>query len=1554
MGITVPKDQNKSASNISYGTTQFFVPEASDTKHRFDYNEQNSFNDQLNPLPDLNTLNREQLNWYDKIIRQVPISKEPLLIYGLIFYLKFIYSSPDSKYKYKSLQDEHGEDINNKFIIASHTTVYKNADGKPICKFAAMDSPLGYLRWMDKKPVEEHNDFEYIINSMRKFVVDIDGGLLNKDEDYSKYGITKEDYIRKYNSHDKLMEIIVELIDRFQIFIGTQLDLERDVLLCGSSGQQPNGTYKLSYHLIFTNYMFHYEDCARIRTKLVEGFEPILANKIIDPQVYKSKQQLRLLENQKLGSGRIKRVLDINYHGRIIKHKPYVQPFDDNHLRQLLFLESLIGFEHSSTIIKKAMEVPLEQPKYKSKSGKSRNNEYNLSEGEYTEIIGVLRKQPWINQYFIDSYETNLSSIWLTKNTKNTGECPIHHRTHQGTNRGVVNIDTNGLYKFHCMSSPTPTIPHELQKDIYLGVLTNKNITIQQRDFNIINIDNTGRQIEEPVIVYNNKNLVITNPPPQPQPQVQKIHGDKFPFPLEQFHQGVVRDCDYKYEIDTEYKNGIIEYLYLLKRYTVHENKEFQLGNTYQNKWYAGNNIWMPGHKGDNIMTEQNIIKGFPHLSSSRTDVDFYYNYIKRRVVYFNNVCSCSKEIARRNNLPTENIKNAWIQWMENNRGDDIEVEYDYEEIWEDADPFIWSSQFFLKWIRQDSHDSDEYFNEYQNLYITSYHKDQLKFIQQGKDNNFKMSSYSSALTEIHPLDLSEKTILIKAVMNMKKTVKAIDALVENRISDALFCCQRVLGGVDISSRLKKKLEEITIDVRGTILEQCIPNPQITGTHITREEANIANEALNKLDKWHGDNKPQVVFYRHLEPGEKIKPNTWLVIQVESMPKLLKMEYKIPEAFILDESTAILEQLSAGTIKTKEMADDIIQILELLIKKVPIFVSLCANMDNRIIELIRQLRYGTIYYHVYNKIIGEDLTIDRYTSSETMLNEATEMVIAGKRIFIPCTHKSEAQNLEMYFRGLGKRVLCIHRDSHKSVRDTLLDVNGSWIHYDVVIVTNVITTSVDFHVSHFHAICAFIHNDTIDFRTITQMLRRVRYPIDKRLMIHMKLKNFQNLDISTSAIARKKRNEVNAYLNSISEIKNKSTAVPNERLTNGKVLYDKFKPSAADIWAVTLGDKSKIIDTDKNGTIHVKYNDEHWFSRIHFLNTHEDNMSKVHMEELFYNWVNEQEIPFTFHAYVNYNPKYIEFYKQCNKSRKEGNNKIEEDAPHNSQQQQMAVKNKIEEGDATYEEKVSFKKTKILDRFKSDCQPDATDRSYFNNNYKIINNAYHHRMNDIHRVLLQDNKRFVSFFHTDLDVHKQHAINGFCDLINVPNLLTGREIPNELMGNFDADEIRKKSCSHVLIYFDTRFFTRQPNEPDNGKEISNKCFEVANICTGAFDMHSKTIKQVKAAFNIFKSSLWNFIGADIITGNEYRKQINKQPIRFTPYVICINKRIINIISRLKTYDELDKEYNILSKLIPNDTIILSSLEDQQKQSITFQLSATKQSSPNLFEIFNEK
>jgi hypothetical protein len=326
-------------------------------------------------------------------LKPIKYKDEPMVIFRQQFYRKFVYSDSNTSGKSKSLKDVFGEEVHNMFVFGAHTQ-YINSKGNPVFKYSAMNNSLSFLPWLDNVPIDEKVFFEYIINNMMKFCVDIDVSI----------------ELGKYFDQEYINVLIERIIDAYTKIVGP-LDLERDVLLCSSNG--PN---KFSYHLIFINSMFHYEDCKKIRELIVQdlSLDEIERSKIVDPNIYKNGQQFRFLYNQK--SGRIKQVADIKYKDRIIKHIPRIQPYGnneqekDNHLRQILFLESLVGYRHSPEINNRALESSLikeiQRSQFKPRRNSDlENNKYDLTINDFDEIVSNISNFDWMSQFNVIGYE---------------------------------------------------------------------------------------------------------------------------------------------------------------------------------------------------------------------------------------------------------------------------------------------------------------------------------------------------------------------------------------------------------------------------------------------------------------------------------------------------------------------------------------------------------------------------------------------------------------------------------------------------------------------------------------------------------------------------------------------------------------------------------------------------------------------------------------------------------------------------------------------------------------------------------------------------------------------------------------------------------------------------------------------------------------------------------------------------------------------------------------------------------------------------------------------
>jgi hypothetical protein len=1185
------------------------------------------------------------------------------------------------------------------------------------------------------------------------------------------------------------------------------------------------------------------------------------------------------------------------------------------------------------------------------------------------------------------------------------------------------------------MGSVNPSIPLIEQRDLYLGRLSSANEATETKTST--NVENT-RETSIPInlFVQNNKNLLtdvlatVANPPVATQQSIidpslvnvdnnlqsilSQITADPKYFiggsandnedinakinpdvqPSEQSHPefslnfqpSVLREENGRYVIDAENFNGIIMYFYLPKQYTkLNKPSEIKDGYClienidsidYSNRSKTINinvllkckTLWRVSFRGDNKVTEEEVLNGMDYLHKDRARI---YNK-KNIAILLNHVGACLKEIIRRNRLPEDNIRDKWTQWMTNHLGD----QYDYDEMWENAKAWKWSSQQFLKWIKLDSHDSSKYFEKYPHLYIYSDRINQLKIKINPKNKSWlKYQQFTDSV--VRPIELKlYKTLMIKAGMDMRKTFTSIQSLVRERISRALFICNRIAAGQELTGRLKRQLEQVSLfDVKDTKYEQFLPQGS-TDTLVTTEQIQMADQALEQLERWIGDNKPRVVFYKDEIPDD-VNGNIWLIIQLESLTKLIYKRYKPPQALILDEATAIIFQLSSTTLKTKEMVANVQKTLQLLIQKSDNVLCLCANMDNRILYTLSQLRIknpdvDTIHFHEYTKKIGNRLKAEFYYNRDTLLTDMTLMVVNGKRLFIECTHQSDALDLEMFFTSLGKRVLCIHSDCTSEARSTLDNVNDTWIHFDIVIITNTVTTSVSFEKEHFHAICGFNHNDTINFRNISQMIGRVRRPIDKSLMINFDLKNYKNLDITTQSIARRLKNKVISMNNTVTALKSAKKQDDQKQNQNQNQNQNQKQKSSSpqkipsltpsDLYAAELDAPKFTFDLDHNGCMSIKVKPKHWFTKAHLLNKHEDNVSKSYMFEEFLNWIDEQEIPFTIKNYSHYDPKVAQFFADCYHARKNKEKSIEADAPILSPDVMSQIRKEMDLGTATYEDKVAYRKTKIVNAFKPEHSPNETMRKFYKNNYEVIHNYHDYIMNNIIYVLNRDLRFHVSIFHSQSKVDQQFAIYKFSELIGMSNLLTGRWIPQGIEGCFmnKASEINRKLKTRIFIYYDTRFFARQPDEPQRADrpnmQISDKCYEIAKLCSGAFGLHSKTINQVKTANSIFVSSLIKYFKVVIIDGDEYDQSFNGQRIRFTPYLIGLSRKYCDVASKLKTYEEIEKERNVVLTNTVSETLKSTVLNMTKQQLDQDEISECVESQvkSQVIELFNVK
>lgn len=346
-------------------------------------------------------------------------------VYGIDWYYHMV---PDDKMT--SLIDVVGEDfISQKFVVCLNVP-HETDKSKNKHFFTAFDSYLDFIHYIKKIPREKWGFFEVILgNQLQKLYFDI--------EVYPKDMPPSEDINLFCNR--LLTNLIGRIVDTFREH-GYNLNIAQDVLLFSSSNDE-----KKSYHIIINNYAV----LNNIENKILAG--EILEDypqeylKFIDPSMYSSKQQLRLYQSQKPGSGRPKLFVDEWWYGpNLIKYSyPSVSTPDDTTREALrfttLFAASCVTVTDNCTII------PILFEEIPTKISKPYNNDNDLVTEAVVKAV-CERVDSRIFQIF--SLYKVVDSLILLKR-KMPAKCTLCDRVHEHENAFLC-VTNNGQVYFHC------------------------------------------------------------------------------------------------------------------------------------------------------------------------------------------------------------------------------------------------------------------------------------------------------------------------------------------------------------------------------------------------------------------------------------------------------------------------------------------------------------------------------------------------------------------------------------------------------------------------------------------------------------------------------------------------------------------------------------------------------------------------------------------------------------------------------------------------------------------------------------------------------------------------------------------------------------------------------------------------------------------------------------------------------------------------------------------------------------------------------------------------
>lgn len=235
-----------------------------------------------------------------------------------------------------------------------------------------------------------------------------------------------------------------------------------------------------------------------------------------------------------------------------------------------------------------------------------------------------------------------------------------------------------------------------------------------------------------------------------------------------------------------------------------------------------------------------------------------------------------------------------------------------------------------------------------------------------------------------------------------------------------------------------------------------------------------------------------------------------LIVQVESLHRVVVDRRHRPDLLILDESESIFEQFNSGLGRSPH---DSWAKFEWLMKYSGTVVCMDAMLGDRTVNTLRFLRTEcegfenadkSIYVHANVFCNARDDTYEITDTREVFHAKLYDDLQAGKRICVATSSKAEAElifsNIRFKFPDLMS--VLYSSNTEKSIkRQHLGNVNGCWTGYDVIVYTPTISAGVSFEMTHFDRVYGWFTDDSCTVETCIQMLGRIRDVGDRRYII---------------------------------------------------------------------------------------------------------------------------------------------------------------------------------------------------------------------------------------------------------------------------------------------------------------------------------------------------------------------------------------------------------------------------------------------------------------------
>jgi hypothetical protein len=410
---------------------------------------------------------------------------------------------------YYSLIDKIGvNEINKKFIVCATLPNVKN-EKKPTRLFSAYDGVLDFLNIIRKIPKEKWMFFEYIMGDQIQklyFDIDIDIGKLVESQIITSPE-NQEHCKQQLDTFSK--QLISSLAGRILTVFsqkGYSIDVAKQILIFSS-----HSSTKRSFHIVVDSYaVSNCEENASLACEILEPFpDYIIKTRILDPSMYSSKQQLRLYQSQKPGSGRPKIFMDEWYYGDQLIKYPYPKNINDALRFTTIFQASCITYIDACKII--PISIKSENL---NKGGKRRlwsemgtfdNTDEDLVNDVIIDAICQRADPKMFQIYKLERNRTIGTLIALNRRNELIGTdifCTLCNRAHSSIG-AFLRVNKHGKVYFYCYGNGCTD--NKIVADVSDLLPSTKELECNQKQ-SIIS------QLKNNLPIYNSPNAYIPSP----------------------------------------------------------------------------------------------------------------------------------------------------------------------------------------------------------------------------------------------------------------------------------------------------------------------------------------------------------------------------------------------------------------------------------------------------------------------------------------------------------------------------------------------------------------------------------------------------------------------------------------------------------------------------------------------------------------------------------------------------------------------------------------------------------------------------------------------------------------------------------------------------------------------------------------------------------------------------------------------------------------------------------------------------------------------------------